>query len=280
MLSAILSPNSQAGERASSLAETVVGVFLLIACFLVVARLFHASLQMTRRANHRIVAARIAEKKMTEIRAWARKPSNWDNRWASDYSSTPQPDPDEPTYLVTVNQENHKTLSPSTALETRWVASGKEKAFNNSFRKVTITVSWSAQPQDRLSITTLVGDPARQLAANPIQITFPAGRTHPLPANAIQKMKADLIDNSGQPIRDVCFTWYVLPSRTDTIPSGNGIIDTDSAGTKRHGRRVDYRNIYPHPGGWTSVSGNVRLRATTHYRRAQQTDLSQWFANQ
>ncbi len=264
-------------SRASSLVETVIAIFVLIAGFLVVSRLFHTSLQFTTRANLKLTAARIAEKKVVEIQSWARDPNNWDANWDSDWPPTPLPDPDEPGFIVTVLQANQQLLSPCTSMEQRWVSLGKAKEFNNSYRRVTVVVNWSSDPRDELSVTTLVGDPPRQLSSSPVAISFPGGKVHPLAADASQNLEANLIDRNGRPIADVCFNWYVLPARLTTEPGGNAVLDTDSPATKRHGREISIRNRYPHPGGWRPIAGNVRALASSRYRGAEQLQVSDYW---
>jgi hypothetical protein len=251
-------------------------MFLLFAGFLIIFRLFQVSLQYNSLAQKRLTASRIATKTMEEVRAWARDPDNYDNHWDSTYPGTPFQDPDESAYTVTVRQENHEVLSPCTSLEQRWVASGKERRFTRSFRKVTVTVAWSPDATDNISLTSLVGDPPRELFATPLEIGYPNG-LRDLAPNETQALSATLKDSNGNDIPDVCFEWYVIPGQLSTSQGGNGIIDHDLADTNRSGRRVEFRNIYPHPGGWAPVHGRVRMRAISFYRRARQFRMNDTF---
>lgn len=248
-------------------------MFLLFSGFLIIFRLFQVSLQYNSLAQKRLTASRIAALTMEEIRAWARDPKNYDNNWDSTYTGAPYKSPDNSSYKVTVAQENHPVLSPCTSLEQRWVSSNKERKLTRSLRNVTVTVSWSTDPADHISITSLVGDPPRELGAGALKISFPSGMNNLAP-NETQKLQATLTDIDGAEIPDVCFEWYVVPGRLGLAQGGNGIIDHDNTGTKRTGQRVVFRNAYPHPGGWIPIKGTVRMRAVSYYRRARQTTLT------
>ena len=260
------------GNKASTLVELLIAMFLLFTGFLIIFRLFQVSLQYNSLAQKRLTASRIAAQTLEEVRAWARDPQKYDNSWDTDYTGTAYKYPGDSNYTVTVQQENHEVLSPCTSLEQRWVASGKERKLTRSLRKVTITVAWSTDPTDRISITSLVGDPPRELGAA-LQISFPNGMKD-LAANETQALRANLTDVDGAEIPDVCFEWYVVPARLGVAQGGNGIVDHDHAGTKRTGQRVVVRNAYPHPGGWIPIPGNVKMRAVSYYRRARQTRMT------
>lgn len=253
-------------------------MLLLFAGFLIIFRLFQVSLQYNSLAQKRLNASRIAAKTMEEVRAWARDPANYDNNWDSTYPGTPYNDIDDSNYRVTVLQENHQALSPCTSLEQRWVASGKERRLKRSFRKVTVAVAWSPDPTDRISITSLVGDPPRELtsSSNPLEISYPDGMKDLAPEET-QTLRAALRDVDGNEIPDVCFEWYVIPANLGFAQGGNGIIDHDVPETKRTGRRVVFRNIYPHPGGWIPINGRVRMRAVSFYRRARQFRINETY---
>jgi len=213
---------------------------------------------------------------MEDVKAWARDPNNYDNNWDSTYPGTPYKDPYDSSYTVTVLQENHETLSPCTSLEQRWTASGKERKFTRSFRKVTVRVAWSADATDKISITSLVGDPPREiLAEHALEIKFPNGMKDKLGPDETQVLSASLKDADGNVIPDVCFEWYVIPAQMGPGQGGNGIIDHDLPDTSRTGRRVVFRNTYPHPGGWRPIRGRVRMRVLSYYRRARQIRISE-----
>ena len=250
-------------------------MFLLFAGFLIIFRLFQVSMQYNSLAQKRLTASRIASQTMEDVRAWARDPKNYDNNWDSTYPSTPYKDTHDSSYTVTVLQENHEALSPCTSLEQRWVASGKEKRFTRSFRKVTVRVAWSDDDTDSISVTSLVGDPPRELLAeHALEIGFPDGLKDPLGPDETQLLSASLKDSDGNEIPDVCFEWYVTPAQMGAGQGGNGIIDHDQPGTNRTGRRVVFRNSYPHPGGWQPIRGRVRMRALSYYRRARKFRIS------
>ncbi len=272
----MLSVTAARDKRAVSLVEMLIAMFLLLAGFLIVFRLFQVSLQYNNLAQKRLTASRLAAKTMEEIRAWARDPDNYDKNWDSTYPGTPYKDLDEASYTITVRQKNHEVLSPCTSLEQRWVASTKERRLQRSFRRVTVIVAWSDQPSDKISITSLVGDPPRELASDPISVNFASDA---LAAGASKTFTAALQDKDNNEIPDVCFEWYVVPARLGSLLGGNGIIDHDLPGTKRTGRSVVFRNAYPHPGEWISIAGNVRMRVVSRYRQAHQTKLTKAWEN-
>lgn len=247
-------------NRGLGLAELVLSFFLLAAGTMVVAQLFQTSLRRNVDSGLAARAALIAHARLAEIRAWASSASggayNFDD-WAPYLNSTAA-DPDEPAFSVNVRSADQPTGSLSTQLES---AQTEKCTLTRSLRKVEITVTWSGTQSYRL--VSLVGDPLRQLAANPVQVQA-AGATGSLAAGATVNYQAALLDSNGDPIPDVGFKWLVEPG------TGDGTLEW----IHRDQRTSRFINRYTLKDGTTTqVPGTCWVRASTSYAGLSSTGL-------
>jgi hypothetical protein len=250
---------------------------LLAACLIVIA-VFHSSLRYTNRINVQAGAARIAQKKIAEIRAWARQKVglqyNFDGDWAGQPDGSQAPDPDEPSFLVRLDHVQANLKSPCS--QTEGVFGSNDRELRQSFRRLTVTVSWPPySPSAQLSVTTLVGAPPRKLGGGGLRIASDAP-SGPLPPNGRVELVAGLYDTDNQRIPDVMVNYAVLPWYGEG-PAGNGIIDSNLS--KRSGARAVYTNIYPGKPDWFPVKGKVIVRGYCRYRGKLHTDDTQPWVN-
>ncbi|GMU56793.1 MAG: hypothetical protein AMXMBFR33_59390 [Candidatus Xenobia bacterium] len=248
-------------RRGISLAELVLSFFLLAAGIIVVAQLFHASLRRNSDSAQQARACLIAAAKLAEVREWAAATGgggyNYDN-WGP-YTNVTSNDPNEPMFQVTVRSAAHTVGSPATELETPQT---EPRTLTQSLRKVEITVAWGAGRTYRL--VSLVGDPARQLGANPVLVQATAGLTNPVPYGATVSYRATLRDSFGNPIPEVGMLWGVEPG------TGDGVLDW----THRDGRTCRFLNrYYLRDGTAVPVPGTCWVRATSLYDGQNATAL-------
>lgn len=246
--------------RGLSLAELVVSFFLLSAGIIVVAQLFHTSLRRNANAGQTARAAMVAQAKLAEIRQWAAARSggayNFDN-WGP-YTNQTTTDPDEPIFTVNVRSADAPIGSLSTTLESTQT---EKVTLTRSLRKVEITVTWSGGQSYKL--VTLVGDPTRQLAANPVQVQA-AGLANPLAAGATVDYQARLLDVNNQPVPDLGFQWSVEPG------TGDGTLEW----IHRDHRSSRFINRYTlKDGTQIQVPGTCWVRASTYYGGTLSTDV-------
>lgn len=219
--------------------------------------LFHTSLRDLTRVTHMHVASRLALSRLAEIRAWARKESNFRDGWDSQTGTFAG---DEPGYQVIVRQEPVTLFSPCSRTEK--VFGDRARKMNQSCRKVEIRVTWGTPGQD-YTLVSLVSEPPRK---GGFQLRVrPDGVAEPLEPDKRGKWVAQLRDGNDQVIPDVMFTYHVLPGWGKGRP-GNAVVDVNHDDTKRSGESVCIWNRYPTPVDWSTVKGDILVKAGCRYR--------------
>jgi len=258
---------SRARARALSLVETVISVFLLLCACLVVVALFHSSLRYSSRIIVQSAAARVAEEKLAEVRSFARqlgRDFTSTTLWNNQYPGTATL---QESFQVLVQHASFTVYSPCSKLEEQYSGDGDTRRLTNSFRKVTITVSWLPNlPGNQVAVTSLVGAPPLT-GVGPVTVDSD-DLVGNLDFNKTITFTARLSDGSADVVPDVMFAWAVLPGAGAGTGQGNGIIDPNHPDTRRSGQRATFRNNYPlYSDPWgASVKGRVSVMATCRYR--------------
>ncbi|MEW6277204.1 MAG: hypothetical protein AB1758_01175 [Candidatus Eremiobacterota bacterium] len=225
---------------------------LLVSAFFVLINLFHTGLRHFTRVEQQTVAVMLAERKMEEVRAWARGNGgrNFDD-WTA-YTDVSQPSPEYSGFRVAVRSAPATLKSSVPGFEDPYPA-GDQRVMPSSARKVEVTTWWDG---DRKSVrlVSLVADPLREWhPARPIEVTPVSPPPDPLPRDAEVEFRARGYDAAGRAIPDLFFAWYVRPV------SGNGTL-TQS----RDGSTARFRNVVvlPYrPPIYTGQSVMIQARA-------------------
>ncbi len=207
-------------RRGLTLAETIIAIFILIAGFVVMSRLFHAALRYQATIDSQQIAVLLAESKMEEIRAWSRSLhaprgtqafTNWNG---CPGSSGATPDANYPDYTVSVTTTAQELYSPCSLFEQEFTNPAQRKCLESSARKVQIDVAW----KDRVfSLVSLVAAPPGEPAAAANALRVSPSAPVSLAAAQQQHFTAQAFDSNGNPLPDVTFLWYVAGVGDGTV---------------------------------------------------------------
>lgn len=208
-----------------SLAEAIIGIFLIIAAFLLVATLFHTGLQYVHKIEARNLAVMLAERRIEEMRAHAQTDLGTGYGY-SDFGALlgPSRDADFPDYEVEAGVSDVTLASPSSTYQAT-----APRPMTNSMKKIKVTVRWSG---GTLSLLSYIGDPSATARpsrhfrnVNPIVVT-PTSPPIPalVPRNDTVPFSARAFDQNDRPIDDLFFQWYIKPgdanASTSQTPDG------------------------------------------------------------
>ncbi|MEW6281114.1 MAG: hypothetical protein AB1758_21040 [Candidatus Eremiobacterota bacterium] len=242
--------------------EAVVGIFVMIAAFLVLTTLFHSGLRYVHRIEARNLAVMLAERKMEELRLHAQTLQG--GRYGYfDFSPVTgaSADPEYPDFVVDAQEADQPLFSPSSTDEVP--LAGQERLLASSAKLVRVTVRWD-QGASRISLYSFIGEPAatafpgrRFRNSNPIVVTptnppIPAvlGRDQPV------SFTATGYDQNDQAIADLFFDWYIEPGLFNATVSQS-----------RDGRTGTLTNVITIPGQLPAYSGGqVVVVARAVYR--------------
>jgi hypothetical protein len=262
-----------------SLAETVIGLFLLTFGILVSVRLFDAGLQHQATVERRALATKLAEKSMARLRAWVRtsipahtKSSTYNFDSASWDAAVPTSDPDYPGLTVAVTSAPQKLYSPCSQFELPYDASGRARTMTQSARVVKVSVTDTVNSRFSVELVSWIADPTRHLdhvtiastTGPPPAVFEQAGSlTSPAPGSFIE-YKATGHFSDGSEVPDLMFDWYTVPL------GGNGTVVP-----ARDGRTAKFINgvkMYPDPDDGSappppiSTAGQVAFVCHGQYR--------------
>ena len=220
-------------RRGLTLAEAIIGLFLLTFGILVATRLFDAGLQHQASIERRALATKLAEKSMAQLRVWARTsipPNSVSSSYNFDAASwspaVPSTDPDYPGFQVSVRTSAVTLYSPCSEFEQPYTAAGTARDMTRSARSVKILVTDPSNARFSVELVSWVTDPARHLAevtmtavGGTIPAVFePAGDlANPAPGSFVEfEAKGHYAD--GAEVPDLFFDWYTVPL------GGNGTV--------------------------------------------------------
>ncbi len=266
-----------AKQRGLTLAETVIGMFIVTCGVLCSFQLLQVSSRYGIQVDQRLKATRIAERYLAEVRAWARQQSGHNYhfethpQWTARYNGGWQADPIEPDFRVRVRNLVEPVYTPCSSLEAVY-PDARAKLMKASFHKVQVEVSWGQGPASRISLVSLVGAPARPFG----ELTETPNHTYqdpPLNYKERVEVEATITDSWGNEIPDVMFNHYVRSISTPGNRAGNGILD--STVSPRTGKRATLLHNYPGYGRhWFNAHGQVQMQVLCRYRGVQRRALS------
>jgi len=265
-----------------TLAETVIGLFVVTCGVLTCFQLLQLSMRYGTRVDQRVLATRIGERHLAEIRAWARQRTgnvyHFETHpvWTARYNGSWGPDPLDGNFQVRIRNQVEVVDSPNSRLESAYPSSRK-KRMTQSYHKVQVEVSWGLDAQSRISLVSLVGAPARPIGNDSALHLVPTTRWDPPPLDYQERaeFEASLLDIWGNEIPDVMFSHYVRSVASPGNLAGNGIVD--SAYSPRTGKKATLLHNYPGYGrNWFSADGEVRMQVVCRYRGLQRRNFSDY----
>lgn len=248
-------------RRGLSLAETLIGMFLL-ACggFACVTLMLRASRIQTQTLVA-LEGARLAEQCQERVRAWARDPVNFLS--GTLYNDLTLSDAGGSDYTVRIRMSGgpQAVLSPNTSLESGFA--GNQRQLPQTQRNFTVEARWGNRAQQAVLLAGSLGAPLRPVrATRPVQFTQLSGSATML-AEAVSSFRVGLFDSASQEIHGVTFHWQVLPEFVPSSTAGLGSLDQS---LDRGGHQVYFIHHY-YAGDPTlpNVPGWCRLRAQCRY---------------
>lgn len=272
-------------QRAVTLPETVIALFILTSAFIVTAALFDRAIRYQSVIERRVLAVQLAQKRLDQLRIWARTSTGGssfnfdqsDSGWETALAST---DPDYPGFTVSFRVQNQVLYSPCTSMEQplESIDPTLSRRMNNSARKVKVTVTDDGTGAST-ELVTLVADPTRDLDLVTLQVTTPgpdplepSGNVWTPNAGSTVEFSVAGYRADGTQVPDLFFDWYAIPlGGNGTIqPSRdgrtamliNGVRTTFGLGTISTGGKVtvaahgSYRGHGQPPQTWNPVTGN------------------------
>lgn len=219
-----------------TLVETVLALFLIVACLLVVIRMIFVGADIQRRAAVNERAALIAARHLGRIRTWAQDATNFynDSNWTTVASGTAVPDPDYPEFSLTISSAWKDVYSPSRDVEARFVGPpDTRRVMTRSYRQVEVLVTWFPAARNRFVLVSLVGAP--ELPVDHVNVS--ATTTGPLAHDALANLTISARDGSDNEIPDHFFTW------SQSAAAGAGSVGSFQNVT-RSGASGQYQNFY------------------------------------
>lgn len=232
-------------SRGFSIIESVYASFILLVAFLLTFQLFHAGLHYFRWTEEKTTALSLADKRMAQVRNWARSQNNW--------SGFPTgSDPAHPDFQITTTLSDYTLASPCKEIDSNY---GQRRELTQTCKLVTVTTTWHRGKVDLFSLIADRGDRGWD-GANPIQI----GGAIPgvLTASASAHLTATANGPSG-PLPDVTFNWFVEPVAPNPA--------TATISPMRDGRSADLTNLTRFSSGGSGPSTGhcrVAVRAVYH----------------
>lgn len=249
-------------RRGVSLGEAIVAIFLIVSAVMVSVALFHNGLRYGRVAQTRVLAGAYARKVMAQARDWASDPAKFSAMSWTPFDGVDLTDPDYPGFVARVTRvdEGRDLLSPSSTLETMFLT--QANVMEKSLMPVQVTVSWG-EPEQTLSLTSLIGQPEHALPPNPTVTVSRSGPPDPVPSLSEVVFRAELRDAGGDPIPNVTFSWTLEPV------TGNATLLQSQA--PHDGSEMKLKHEYQwspllSPPQFGQVPGEVRLEVLCRYR--------------
>ena len=192
--------------RAFSLVEVVIAIFLLSGAALSVLSLTQTGFVAQRRNQEIARGNLVIQAVVAEMRLWATDIKNFQGNWAP-YNRTFSPT-GFPDYQVRARSlsTGRPIDSPCAELETQWEPTdGGKRTMPNAIVPVEITVFWSSDPKDSVSVITYVGEPRRDISNIQFQVSGPSPLS--VPQNGTSEYTVTARDPSGATYDNLMFQW-------------------------------------------------------------------------
>jgi type II secretory pathway pseudopilin PulG len=210
--------------RAFSLVEAVIAIFLLSFAALSVLSLTQSGFVAQKRNQEIAKANLVIQSVVADMRLWASDINNYKSSWAL-YNRTFSP-PGFPEYQVRARSRagGRPIDSPCAELETQWEPTPRGKrTMPNAVVPVELTVFWSADPRDSLSVLTYVGEPKRDVTGITFEVSGPSRLSMSMNSKSNYQVRAK--DSNGRYLDNLMFQW---------VPDIRYVSTTEDA--KRDGR--------------------------------------------
>lgn len=254
-----------------SLAEAIIAIFVLLAGFSIMTRLFHTGIRYQTLVDNQGIAVMLAERQMERVRGWSRQVHQCPgsslafSNWTGYPGETAFEDPDYPGYEIQAEANPHTVFSPCSLFETIQPA-GNRRSLDDSVRRVLVSVRWGTLRHLLVSLVALPIDQSAGLATVSIDVNLSGGTT--LGQGERRNLQTTATDSDGRSIPDLFYNYSVRPT-LGANGGGNGVL-----GGPRHGREAVVRNaiydVTPESSGGPLVTGygagECRVRAVARYR--------------
>jgi hypothetical protein len=238
-------------RRGYTLVEAILASFLLVGTFTMVSRLFQKGLQYSGVVENRLLAVRLADERMAEVRRWAKTTRNW--------QGFPNgPNPAYPAFDISVDvSEEYALYSPSKELEKAYPSSDRRE-MNRLARKAKVRVRWGLSSSYLL--TAIVHRaPKAWRRTDPLVVA--GGSAGPITENDSVRFTVEGYDEDGQLIPNLFYHWSVVPNYLNDKPANGRIILVS-----RDGRAVDFKNkLRQRDGSEISMTGHCRVVVYARY---------------
>lgn len=252
-----------------SLAEAIVAIFILLAAFVVMVRLFHTGIRYQAMVDNENIAALLAERQMERIRGWSRRAHGCpgSTHAFSDWTEMPGlvafEDPEFPGFEIQAQSTVQVLYSPCSLFEAIQPTT-QQRRIEQSLRRVLVRVAWSRREH---LLVSLVGLPTDTSTTRPTVTVSHTGASS-LPPDASRALTTGAVNHDGRPVPDLFYQYVVRP----TVGDGGG--GQGAVGGPRDGRSAVVRNaiydVTPESSGGPNVmgygAGNCTVRAVARYR--------------
>lgn len=248
-------------SRGVSLAETLIALFLLAGVVLVLVSLLHSLLRYGRQVEMQSMAALAANKRIEQIRDWARQKSGAIYQFenvVTTYNGVQTTDADFPQFRLTTSAAWKALDKPGTALEQNYT---DKQRLARSAVWVQVTVAWGSGRS--LKVSSLLGAPARR--PDPALVISQVNGGNPLAANASAVFQVAAKDAGGQSLPDLTYRWYLRPE------GGNASVALELRDSSQ--ARVTNRVRWP-DGTFKPAPGLCRVEARALYRGEELVGVS------
>lgn len=203
-------------KKAFSLLEVVIALFLLSFAALSVLQLTQTGFVAQKRNQEIARGNLVIQSVIADMRIWASDINNYRSGWTP-YNRTFSP-AGFPGHQVRArsNPGGRAIESPCSELETQWQPTTQgSRSMPNAIVPVELTVFWSDDPRDSVSVLTYVGEPKRDITG----IVFEVDGPNPLSVSQNRKSEYTVKakDSSGRYFDNLMFQWapdlrYVSPT--------------------------------------------------------------------
>lgn len=208
------SPTKPGLPTGLTMLETVIGGFLILTAILILSALVDTSLRRKSSATRLQLATLVAENKLEELRALA---------YGTNFRSLDQRNGKSETissFEVLTKIGRPQLFSPNSSIESAR-PDDQQKLLKDSVRQVEVWVKWGETAEERYVATTYIAD----LNNRQVVLKIETENTR-VEHNAKQPMTVSAKNESGQPIEDLSYQWYVRPltglgAIADYSPSGD-----------------------------------------------------------
>lgn len=250
-----------ARRQGFSLAETLVGIFLLASGGFACVTLMLRASRIQTQTLVALDASRVAEQCQERVRVWGRDPAHFLSGTVYNDVTLAEPAWNGLNARIRMAAAPQSVLSPTTSLEAGFV--GNQRLLPQTRRNFTVEVRWGRNAQQTLLLPGSLAAPIRPVrASRPVEFSQVSGNPALL-AEDVASYRVALYDSSNQEIPGVTFQWQVLPEFVPSSTAGLGSVDQS---LDRAGRQVYFIHHY-YAGDPTlpSVPGWCRLRAQCRY---------------